>query len=185
MKKKKFKTSAELRRLIKYANGLGVKVSMLPYTRGSGLGGWVLDTQEIDLYVSHYFSNHCVILTLLHELGHHMDWVYKGRKTSKEVDKAFSLLSEGSIEGYRKDIPKKYRKIIYQEEIDGMAYMEIIHKELMLKIPFWKVKWDEDFDTNIYKMLYKEGRFLTLKECKELKRESRKRAYARYARTSK
>jgi len=164
----------EISRLKKYAEGLGIKVYFKPYIRGMGIAEWDLDDQSITIYEKKSFSKTDYILTFLHELGHHLDWVYNNRKNDPEDVKAQELLCAGEIEGDRSDIPKKYRKRTYEMEKSGIYYMSIIYKELGLKIPYWKVKLQQDLDIYPYFILYKEGRFPTSKEDKEYRKKMTK-----------
>jgi len=151
----------EIKRIVKYSEGLGIKVRFLPFVKGCGGAEWDMITQEINIFQTKSQTKTETIINLLHELGHHLDWIYNNKVISDEVTKAFTLLNEGNIYGVRTDIPKKYRRIIYKEEKAGIEYMSIIHKELDLKLPLWKLKRRQALDLYDYEMLYKKGRFST------------------------
>ena len=154
----------ELKRVKKYAEGLGIKVYFKPYVRGTGDAEWDLDDQSITLFVRSKNSKTDLILTFLHELGHHLDWIYSGKKISKQVDNACIKLCDGPMLGYRLDLTQKERDLILQIELDGIHYMEVIYQELNLKIPYWKVKLAQHIDAYNYRMLAEESRFSTKKE---------------------
>lgn len=160
----------EIKRLKKYAEGLGIKVYFKKYYKGCGGAEWDMDDQSIIIYPSSRYSKTDIILLLLHELGHHLDWIYHNKKDSKDALRAQELLCNGNMYGDRSDIPKKYRDIILREELAGIHYMDIIHKELDLKIPLWKVKMQQDIDASEYRLLASKGRFYTYKEAKEYKK---------------
>ncbi|PCI45914.1 MAG: hypothetical protein COB41_00560 [Proteobacteria bacterium] len=170
----------ELDRLKKYAQGLGIKVTIRPAKKGEGGAEWDMDVREITLYKSSSSTKTDLILAFLHELGHHLDWIYKNKKDNKECFKAYELLNEGSMYGNRTDIPQKYRDIILQEEIDGVYYMDIIYKELDLKIPLWKVKLAQHMDLIEYKSLSKTGNFLTHKYVKNYRKKIKNKYMKKY-----
>ena len=170
----------EILRLKKYAEGLGIKVIFKKYTKGVGGAEWDMEDRIITLYTSKDDNKTTLILAFLHELGHHLDWVYKNKKLTKQSFKAFELLNAGPIYGERLDIPKKYRDIIYEEEKSGVYYMDIIHRELDLKIPLWKVKMAQDTDLMDYESLSKTGRFLTTKEVRSYRKLNKKYYIERY-----
>ena len=150
----------EIKRLTKYAEGLNIKVVFKPYQRGIGSAEWDIENRQIVVFQAPGDSKTKIILAMLHELGHHLDWIYNNKHHSEESLKAFELLNEGSIEGHRFDIPKKYRKIIYEEEKSGIAYMSIIAKECDIKIPHWKVQLEQYMDLLDYEWLYKKGAYI-------------------------
>jgi len=148
----------DIRKLKKYANKLGLKVYTKSYNKDTGSAEYV-SGKYITLFVNKYTTKNDMILSLLHELGHHLDWLEKS--TSKEELIAFEYLAQGSMVGSRKDIPKKYRRRIFLSEKSGIKYMSKIHALLDLSIPFYKVKQQEDMDILQYEFLYKKGRFIT------------------------
>lgn len=161
----------DLSKLIKYAQGLGLKVSIKPYNEGSREGaGWTTDGTEITLYKWPNQTITRMILNLLHELGHHLSWVYSGRVTTKRLEHALDL------EEQRKNdkspvIPKRYRKLIYESEVKDAEYREQIALEVGLKVPAWKIKADKELDIWIYKMYYETGNTPLVKDITALYKE--------------
>ena len=160
----------EIKRIKKYAEGLGIKVNFKKHRKGVGGAEWDMEDRQITIYISPRTNKTTIILYLLHELGHHLDWIYHNKKDSKEAAKAYELLNSGPMFGDRSDIPEKYRQIIYREEAAGIHYMSIIWKELDLKIPLWKVKLQQELDLCEYRRLANEGKFNTIKEHKEYRK---------------
>lgn len=153
--------SLELEKLIKYAQGLGLKVIIKPED-GSGLGGgWTTDGEEIILYKWKGISTTQMIMNLLHELGHHMSFVYDGRVVKADLENA--LMLEGLREGGSEPIDKSLRKLIYESEKRDGEYRLTIFREVNLKIPEWKLKVDIELDNAIYKHYYQTGDFPTSK----------------------
>jgi hypothetical protein len=169
----------EINRLKKYAEGLGIKITLVPFYRGSGGGEWDMSSREITIYTRDDWSKTDYILTILHELGHHLDWVYNDKKDSAISYKAYAMLNQGHMYGPRLDMSQKYRDVLLAEEEAGVYYMDILHKELDLKIPLWKVKMQQELDLYDYVCLSKEGRFSTTKEY----RAHRKTIKAHYKKT--
>ena len=172
----------DLKRVLKYAESLGIKVYFKKPIRGAGGAEWDMIDKSIHIYASKSTPKTTILLNMLHELGHHLDWIYNNKSDSAEAFTAYKLLNEGNMFGDRSDIPKHYRKVIYEEETAGVYYMDIIHKELDLKIPLWKVKLEQDLDLFDYRMLYVKGKFSTAKEFKDYnlsKTKKYKRVYGK------
>jgi hypothetical protein len=164
------KIDNELNRLIKYAESLDVKVLFPKYKRGYGAADWSWIDQTINVYVHSKNTKIGLLFSLLHELGHHLDWIYKKKRIPSNVYLAYNKLVDGHMDGFRTDLDKNTRRIILQEELDGIHYMEFIFKELDLKVPYWKLKLQQKLDIYDYKMLYKKGRFSTTAEFEKYKK---------------
>lgn len=163
----------DLNKLIKYAQGLGLRVVIREYDGGGAGGGWATDGTEITLFKWKNITITRMILNLLHELAHHMAWVYADRVTKPRVEKA--LDAEEAREKGSPPIPKRQRKIIYEEEKFDAQYREVIAKEVGLKLPNWKVKADIDVDIWGYKFYYETGDHPTTKEMNIIYRELKER----------
>lgn len=161
----------DLKRLLKYAESLGIKVSLKQMIKGAGQAEWDMHDRSITIYTSNSMSKTKIILSLLHELGHHLDWIYNDKQDTEEAHNAYRMLNEGHMFGDRSDVPKRYRDIIYREEKAGVHYMSIIHKELDLKIPKWKVKLQQHLDLYDYEVFMNTGSFPTYQEYKIYKQK--------------
>lgn len=155
----------DLTRLIRYAQGLGIRVLIKDYTGNGDGAGWTTDGTEIVLYRWPRQTKIRMVLDLLHELAHHLSFVYSGRKTSKSLEKALHLEADRT----KKDpiIPKRFRKLIYESEVKDAEYREIIANEVNLKIPKWRIKADKELDIWLYKWYYDTGNSATLKASSE------------------
>lgn len=163
----------DLNKLIKYAQGLGLRVVIRDYD-GSGDGaGWTTDGTEITLFRWKNQTITRMILNLLHELGHHLAWVYADRITNPKVDNA--LAAEDSRKKGDPFIPKRKRKIIYEEERFDAQYREVIAKEVGLRVPLWKIKADIDIDIWGYRVYYETGKHPTAKDMNTLYKELKAR----------
>lgn len=155
----------DLKKLKDYANSLGLKVYTKPYSRYTGAAEYV--SGKYIIIFDKKTTKTDIIMSLLHELGHHLDWL--DQKNSKDILIALDYLSKGPMQGKREDIPKKYRKVILQTERDGVRYMTKIHKLLELEVPIEAVKIQQYVDLFDYEFLYKYARF---PKCNEYKRRS-------------
>jgi len=170
----------EIQRILKYGEGLGIKIEFKPYTDGIGGGSWGWVDRVIEVYLDGRESKTSIILILLHELGHCLDHQYKEQTVSPEVVFAYMKLNEGKMYGLRDDLSQKERDIILKEELDGISYMELLYIELNLKIPKWKVKLAQELDSYDYTMLAKFGRFSSRTEFKKRKKFLAKKMKALY-----
>ena len=81
----------EINRLVKYAEGLGLKVTFLNRT-SSHPADWVLDGSEIRLYTRKSFSKTDTILSLIHEIAHHLWFIYeKERQPDLKFEEAIDI----------------------------------------------------------------------------------------------
>jgi hypothetical protein len=167
----------DIYKLKMYANELGLKVYTKKYTRHTGQAEYI-EGSCITLFLSKRSTKTEIILSLLHELGHHLDWL-KNKKKDADLDKALDLLANGSMTGDRSDIPKKYRKKILQVERSGVKYMSVIHSRLGLQIPLRIVKQQEKMDLADYEFLYHQGRFATGNEINKVYSKINKRKHGK------
>lgn len=167
----------EVSKLLAYAKGLGIKVKFKPYRTGCPGGEYCNEERTINVYKWPKQTKTDVILILLHELGHHIDWVYKNKRDPKVLLEA--LYKEESRTPKDPPISKRLRKRIYQCEYDGTAYMPIIAKELDLKIPMWKVEAEMECDRWVYKQYFITGDIPTTKEVAAKRKELRKQFRSR------
>jgi hypothetical protein len=159
---------AELERLKKYAAGLGIKVTMTTRDSPENSAEWVTDGSEIIIYQTDKHSPLMLCLLILHELAHHMAWIYTGRKGDLKTDRALdaaSTLEKGEV------LDKKYRKAIYESERDDSKYQLIIHHEIGSKISVKRLQEEIDYDVWVYRYYYLKGKWPTLKEKKQKRRE--------------
>jgi len=153
----------EFNRLVKYTQGLGVKVTK--YNKKSDSSAiWITDGSEIHIYNVGKKSYLQLIMDLLHELAHHRAFIESGRKGNLKTDKIFDKMAEDA------KLTKKQRKIIYDTERSDYKWQEVIHNEVGLKIPVTRVRKEVKLDTWIYKYFYLHGTWPTLKERNEYKK---------------
>jgi len=171
----------ELQRMLKYAKGLGIKVRVhTKAIKGKPSAEWIDEEYVgkgqpiINLFSRNSRSKTQRILNFLHELGHHHDWVSKGRKISIRSTKATNAEAQRK---HRTNPPiaKGLRKVIYEDECNGIAFMDTLYEELGLKFPKWKVYAEQEIDRWAYYRYYQTGNIPTIKETKEKDREIAKK----------
>lgn len=152
----------ELRRLEKYAEGLGVKVYYRPYIPFSlDAAAWSYDGSAIVLYVTTNQTKSALILNLIHELGHHLSYIYNNKKLPKTLDMAMDR------ELNQKIPTKEQRKALLDFELLGMTYHLNVYKECDIKLPEYKLHLENDYQKWIYTYYYKHGKSPTRRISKE------------------
>lgn len=151
----------ELKRIEKYAEGLGIKITYKKQKHLDPEADWAIDGSEITVYLRNRQSTTQIILDIIHELGHHHCWVYNNRKTPISLDNALG----------RDKHNKKDRLAILKDEENGAEYHLMIYKELGLKIPQWKVELERDLSLEIYRYYAKHNDWPTVSWRKKKKKE--------------
>lgn len=149
----------EIDRLKKYATALGVKVTLSTQTSDNAVAAsWTTDGSNITIYVNKSHSKTDTILSLIHELGHHLWFIYeKERQPDLKIEEALMY-------PITKEMPKKLRKKIYNLEVESAKYWDIIVKDVDIKIPKWKIEMAAEFDIWQYEVYYKTAEFPTDEE---------------------
>lgn len=160
----------EIQRLEQYAKGLGIKVVWRTWQKGDPGASWATDGSEITLYTYPSQSKTQIILNFIHELAHHLSWVYNGRKGNLKTDR---ILDKDDNRQKRKDppLPKSERKLIYEGERKDSEYQDLIFKELNLKISKQKFYINKKLDNWVYYRYYQSGEDPTQKEINLKKRK--------------
>lgn len=150
----------EIERLVKYAEALGVKVTYIRKTPASfGEADWVIDGSEIRLYTRKNTNKTDLVLSLIHELGHHLWFIHK---KERQPDLKFEqALDRENLVFEKKKVmtPKKLRKKILEIEKEGVKYWEVIVKDTNIKIAKWKINLQAEFDIWQYEYYYENGKF--------------------------
>jgi hypothetical protein len=155
----------ELDRLIKYAQGLDLKVSFIS-KNVEHAADWVIDGSEIRIYTRKNKSITDTILSLIHELGHHLWFIHKKeRQSDLKFEEAIDR-ENLSIEHSNKETPKHLRKKIYLVEKEGIQYWDVIVKDTNIKIAKWRIELQAEFDIWQYEYYYRYGSFPTRTLCR-------------------
>lgn len=155
----------ELARLIKYAEGLGLKVRFKPYTRGGNRAEWVTDGTEITVYVTSRCSKLEKILSLIHEIAHQKAFVDNDRTIEKKIDEALE----------KEDPSKIYRKRIYYMEYNDSLYWEQIYKDTNCQFGLDRLEMQRQYDIWVYEHYYETGEWPSWAESVEKKKEFRRK----------
>jgi len=146
----------EIERLVKYAEGLGLRVEWKRHRRGDPGATWDMDGSVIEVFTWPSQSKTTIILNIVHELAHHMAWIYAQRKKDEAVDAAIIADNESSAE---EPPPKAQRKLIYLSEKNDTKYRPKIMHEVGIKLPKYKVAADKALDIWCYRHYYKKGNY--------------------------
>lgn len=155
----------EIKRLELYAKGLGIRVhwtQMTPYkTYRAAMHTYYNADPILEMVISKNKSKTQIILDFLHEIAHHVSWIYNNRKDKPEV-----------IEALNAGAPtREQRKIIYEMERDDATYRKTIYYEVGIKIKEQKLDLDIAMDTWMYKYYWLQGKLPTLKLLARKKKE--------------
>lgn len=161
----------EISRIRKYTEAIGVKLVMRNKSNKFAAAEWHLDGSQITIYIAKPENKTQTVLSLLHEIGHHMDWVHhKNREEDLKITEVYGRVDFGN----KKHITTKSdRKVVYDLEKAGTEYWDMIVKDLDIKIPTWRIEQQKQFDLWQYEYYYENGYFpnrgLRREKMKELK----------------
>lgn len=153
----------EIKRLLDYCKSLSIQVIWDNNLTDAGASWDNINKDQAVIRLQKNIGNKTLtILYLLHELAHHLAWVYDNRKLSKEITDALS-----------QEEPKTYaaRRLIYEMEKSDSIYRLNIVKELNIKLPEYKILLDIKLDEWIYYEYWQNGKFPNLKQIRTKQRE--------------
>lgn len=176
------KREAEIKRLVNYAKGLGVK-QVIFTDKMEDSGGWVLDGSTIYIRKDHKTSSHELILALIHELGHALYFIWvKNRNPDIKYEEAIERQNIFEEEFSDEPLPKSLRKKIYDVEVESAKFWDIIYKDTDIQIPKVKLDIERECDIWIYHYFYIHGKFptrkLKLQNRRKVKEKYRKRGHS-------
>lgn len=161
----------ENKRIDLYLKGQGLKV--ITYNRASKeqAAYWTIDGTEMACYIHPTDSKTEVIFHKIHEGSHHLTFIndYK-RKTPKKLEAAVdaeAALKKGKI------LAKRHRQTLYDHEVLGLAWWDVIVRDVNIKIPKWKIEFQKEYDLFPYSYLLEHGVWPSRKLRKENRRELR------------
>lgn len=165
----------DFNKLIHYTKGLGVKVSIkdyIPYSDDAGY--WITDDVNSEIQIMRWKnqSKTKTTLILLHELAHHLGWVYADKKFPDKYHEA----SEKEAQRKKSDpfIDKSLRKAVYELELRDSKYQHTIAFEVGLRIPKWKIDLEIAVDMYVYRQYYLTGEFPSVKQTRKRRKILRK-----------
>lgn len=156
----------EMERLIRYAQGMSAKVQIRPYrSKADGLAAWDLFTDNsvtITIYRKKGMSDLEIVLSMIHELGHHRDFIALNRRDIGEPDAGRGLT-------------KEQRKQVYDYELRGMRYWKQIYHDTDCRFPIWRLFQQMELDIAAYHHYYLHGKDWTKREARKLAKEIRQK----------
>ncbi len=159
----------ELKRLVAYATGLGVKVSFKQMKKQyTNSAEWHVDGSQINLYMWKGQTKTILVLNLIHELAHHRHWIDNNRHPDKELIQVLTLEDERKS---NEKLPKKLRNLIYQDEVKATEYWSLIVKDTDIKISPAKIELAKRLDIFCYEYYLKHGNFPVQRVVNQKKKE--------------
>lgn len=151
----------EISRLVKYAEGMGVKVRFLTKTDSpDDAAGWTTDGTEILMYMNNRTPKIELVLSLIHELGHHVWFIHeKNRKPDLKFEEALERQNLYEKELSNTPTPKALRRKILSIEVAGTEWWDIIYQDTGLRFPKWRLEVAKKFDIWVYEQYYETGFF--------------------------
>lgn len=155
----------EIKRLINYAKGHGLRVTMSTRTPDPATGDayWTLDGTQMVVNTHKRQSKINIVLSLVHELGHHLWFIHE---KNRQPDLKFENAIARTDKGYETGRPpgKRYRKKILNVEIAGTLWWDTICKDTDIRIPKWRLDLQKEFDIWQYQVWYETGKDATRSE---------------------
>jgi hypothetical protein len=128
----------ELKRLVRYAQGLNCTVRILQDFEGNDAAGTcTTDGSMIEIYKSDRRSKIELIMTLIHEIGHLQ---YNVHNFNREPDPRLETALGDDTE------KKRHRRIIYEYEKASSAWWDVIYHETGMSFPFYWLERQREFD---------------------------------------
>ncbi len=156
----------EIERLTKYAQGLGTVVKFRTAKKQTDEAEWTTDGSEIAIYVGKRTTKIDIVLSLIHELGHQLEYIHGN---DREIDEKLNdaLYDDG----------KRSRKKVLLWEQRGAAWWETVYKETDCKFNINKLYISKEFDVWQYEVYCETGDFPSKKQ-RKLKYKEIKERYA-------
>ena len=145
----------QIEKIIKYAKAiLNVDVKFISKDKSQNQsGGYIAPTgqRKAEVLIGNYHSGIETILILIHELGHHIDFLQRGYVHEEEV--AYHHYPENKGEA----CPKKWRKYILNTEYQAIIHAREIATYLDLKLPPYTYLKDEIYNILSLKFILEKG----------------------------
>lgn len=153
----------EIKRLIQYAKGLNTTVRIQSVKKIDGVSAdWSIDGSNITIYKDDKTSKIDIVLSLIHELGHHLEHIHtNNRQLDDELNEAIDP----------EESKKAYRKKIYDWELKSSKWWEIIYKETNCKFNINRLFLQQEFDLWQYEVYRESGEFPSTSEFKRKYKE--------------
>lgn len=140
-------------KLKQFAKLIGIPVVKQNGPKGDG-GAFIYDGPD-----SHIVMHHSDALTLLHEMGHALDWIQQGRPGAGQIPKQLGMAT--------KKMRRQDRFVIWVFERKAIYNMKLIHTMLQLEIPKGELRAMMMHDLWCYSSFYRKGKYPTYRERKQ------------------
>jgi hypothetical protein len=156
----------DFKRLKNYAKSLGLTVKVLSGEKSTDQSAqYDPYDKSIDLYEFKGKSLTFMVLCFLHELGHHREFLDRNKK---DTDLLLSAMDSEKPN-------KAQRMALYISECNAALYMVVIHTELGLKLPKYKVEAESELDKWIAKCFWETGKHNTQETNRKKRKELREK----------
>lgn len=163
----------ELKRVVKFAESLGVKVHFLDAASRDYHGAYFhpdkFEPGRIEVCRTKRTTITFQIATLLHEIGHHIDFTETGK-----IPESYNLIDS-------ENCPVWARQAVFNAEKRACAHAEKLYWTLRLRIPFWKVKMELSADVFLYRVFRNSGVYPPIYEVDSFRKKWKKRFKDRYS----
>jgi hypothetical protein len=174
MKKvKSQKRKDQINKIIKYAKTyINTEIEFVDFKiMGSDSGGYLSPSGQTKgkITIADNYNGIMTILIMLHEIGHHIDFLKRGNPSDEAEAYGYYPIVRG------KSCPIKYRRLIRKTENEAIRHAYELAVMLDLKLPAYQYLKDELFTKQSLEIIFKNGP-LTKKEIFLLKKKCSKQA---------
>lgn len=155
----------EIKRLIKYSQGLGLKVFFKNNSQEGDAAAWSLDGTELYIYNPDKTSKIQIIMSFIHELSHHLFFIHDKNRVLSQSFYNSIVKNDNQIAN------KKDRKAIYNFEKESSRYWITVYKDTNMRFSLDKLEKQRKYDVWMYEVFYKTGKFPTEREKRLKKRQ--------------
>lgn len=154
----------EIKRLIRYAQGMGVAVRFKPYVRGGNEAESSLDGTEIIIYEASRTSKLDKVLSLIHEIAHVKGFIDNDRAVDPKIEEAIDS-----------DENKRHRKRVLDMETMDSNYWVDIYRDTNCQFGLDRLEMQRNYDLWQYEVYYETGDFPSNNEKTRKRKELRKK----------
>lgn len=148
----------ELKRLESYANSLGITVSYKKFKKEFAPAFFDIDNSSITIHIWPGVTKTRLVLLMLHEVAHAMQWVNAGKTSSPDL---IAALHKENDRKPGESIAEEYRKLIYEDEHNATHYWDGLVKLLDIRLKPSVILIRKKLDIFAYRYYYETGDFPT------------------------
>lgn len=163
----------QIEKILKYAKEfLNVDIVFVDHKKmGNDSGGYIAPKGQSPglVTISNNYNGITTIFILIHELGHHIDFLKRGYVLDEDIAYQYYPVERGGR------CPIKYRRLIRNVEDQAIKYAYELAIYLDLKLPAFQYLKDEFFTRDSLELVLKNGP-MTSEEINKLKKKCTKKA---------